>query len=63
MDELYSGSGSEYYEESDLDYDDRVDGRDEASGDESDDAYERGALAGLVGGDGGLADLGGLAVV
>ena len=61
MDELYSGSGSEYYEESDLDYDDRIDGRDDASDEESDDAYERGALAGLSGADlGGLSDLGGL---
>ena len=46
QEELYSGSDSEYYQDSDVDYDDRVDPRDDMS-DELSDGDERG-LCGLV---------------
>ena len=59
LDELYSESDSEHYAESDLDHDDRISARDDASDDLSDiDGSERGFA--FDGDSGACPDLGGL---
>ena len=59
QEELYSGSDSEYYQDSDVDYDDRVDPRDDMS-DELSDGDERELRLGFAAPAGVCPDLEGL---